>query len=69
MARTEIPQPQLTQRVARMGWRGIRWLMVGSMKGGGGIGRQILFSEVGLTPQMRQPDSQQMVRRRVWEVL
>ena len=36
MARTEIPKPQLTQRVARMGWGHIGWLMVGREKGGDG---------------------------------
>ena len=64
MARTENPQPQLTQRVARMGWGGIGWLMVGRTEGGDHNENQNPFSGVGLTPQMRQPDSLQTSRAR-----
>ena len=56
VARTENPQPQLTQRVARMGWGGIGWLMVGRTEGGDNNENQNPFSGVGLTPQMRHSD-------------
>ena len=47
MADTEIRQPQLTQRVALMGWGDIGWLMVESMEGGGDSGNQNPFDQRG----------------------